>query len=257
MRLLLRSQDVAHASDARSCDIRRDRNDSRERDLDLFDLLIERALDNELVALSGERGDLVDGRNAECSSELDVDLTSIEVSRTIAADDDVVIGDLGLDDVLQDLSGSVGVSRLERIVGSHEQLIDAKSEDVLLSLGVVVLRRNSADGDHLGAIVGSCELSSSLERVLVVFGDLRLSFGIVQRTIGRNEDVLIVRYYFYSNNNFHNFHAPFLFLKHKFGSGITLTTQNSDPRERVTIVTQLFNYFLRARYLLTIARPAM
>ena len=40
---------------------------------------------------------------AECSSELDVDLTSIEVSRTIAADDDVVIGDLGLDDVLQDL----------------------------------------------------------------------------------------------------------------------------------------------------------
>ena len=210
-RLLAGCEDLTHARDARLTDGRRYSDNCGEGNLDLLYFFFERALNNNLVAFSSDGGNLIDGGYTESSCELNVYLTSIEVSGTVASEDQVVIGNLVLNDALQNLSGCEGISGCQSIISNHDELVNAARKDILLQLSVGSLGGCSTDNSN-GTVVSSSELSCSFDSVLVVRADDLMSLRVVKRTIASDEDVLVVSYYFNCDNNFHNFLAPILLV---------------------------------------------
>lgn len=78
----------------------------------------------------------------------------------------------------------MGVHVRVGVIGSHEELVHAAGEHVLLELGVIDGRGAGSDGHHARVLARGAELGRSLERVQIVGGHDALGLGAVERAVG-------------------------------------------------------------------------
>ena len=105
--------------------------------------------------------------HVQACGKLHVDLLGVQVGRSVSAYDDVPRA-RPIDQLAQLDRRRMRVQVGERVVGRHQQVVDAASQDVLLQLGIVDGPRAHGYRGHPRALNGGAQLSCRFQSIQVV-----------------------------------------------------------------------------------------